>query len=146
VVVRSRWAGLKAPGLEVYTVTGMRKETAADGTHRHITEVCTQGGIRHTRQGVPLPEDRGCGGAPASDPVDGPEMPLGHRSSKVLAAIAAQPGACNREIADAAEVADQGQISKVLARLRNLGLIHDPGQWRVGEPHSWRLTARGQAY
>jgi hypothetical protein len=52
VVVRSGWAGLRAPGLEVYIVTGMRKETSADGTHRHITEVCTQGGIRHTRQEV----------------------------------------------------------------------------------------------
>ena len=58
--------------------------------------------------------------------------------------FAAQPGASNREIADAAEVADQGQISKVLARLRNLGLIHGPGQWRVGESHSWRLTARAR--
>jgi hypothetical protein len=71
-------------------------------------------------------------------------MPLGYRSCKVLMVIAAQPGASNREVADAAEVSDQGQISKLLARLQNLGLIHNPGQWRVGEPHSWRLTARGK--
>jgi DNA-binding IclR family transcriptional regulator len=70
-------------------------------------------------------------------------MSLGYRSCKVLTVIAAQPGASNREVADAAEVSDQGQISRILARLQNLGLIHDPGQWRVGEPHSWRLTARG---
>jgi hypothetical protein len=63
-------------------------------------------------------------------------MPLGHRS-------AAQPGASNREIADAAEVADQGQISKVLARLRNLGLIHDPGLCRyvAGVPSAGELVS-----
>jgi predicted transcriptional regulator len=70
-------------------------------------------------------------------------MSLGHRSCRVLAAIAAQPGASNREVADAAEVRDEGQTSRLLARLHDLGLIHDPGQWRVGEPHSWRLTTRG---
>jgi hypothetical protein len=62
----------------------------------------------------------------------------------VLVAIAAQPGASNREVADAAEVSDEGQVSKLLARLENLGLIHDPGQWRLGERHAWRLTARGK--
>jgi hypothetical protein len=71
-------------------------------------------------------------------------MTLGHRSCRVLAAIAAQPGASNREVADAAEVRDEGQTSKLLARLQLLGLIHDRGEWRVGEPHSWRLTARGK--
>jgi Protein of unknown function (DUF3892) len=52
VVVSRRWAGLRALELEVYIVTGVRKETSADGTHRHISGVCTQGGIRHTRQEV----------------------------------------------------------------------------------------------
>jgi hypothetical protein len=58
-------------------------------------------------------------------------MPLGYRSSRVLAVIAAQPGASNREVADAAEVSDQGQISKLLVRLQHLGLIHNPGEWRA---------------
>lgn len=58
--------------------------------------------------------------------------------------IAAQPGASSREVADAAGVSDDGQISKLLARLQSLGLIRDPGQRRVGEPHSWRLTAAGR--
>src|ERR1039458_5487739 len=52
VVVSPPWVGLRAVDLEVYIVTGVRKETSADGTHRHITEVCTQGGIRHTRHEV----------------------------------------------------------------------------------------------
>jgi DNA-binding MarR family transcriptional regulator len=71
-------------------------------------------------------------------------MSLGYRSCKVLMVIAAQPGASNREVADAAEVSDQGQVSKLLARLENLGLIHDRGEWRLGERHAWRLTARGK--
>ncbi len=71
-------------------------------------------------------------------------MPLGCRSRRALMVIAAQPGASNREVADAAEVSDQGQISKVLARLENLGLIHNPGEWRPGKRHAWRLTARGK--
>jgi len=53
-------------------------------------------------------------------------MPLGYRSSRVLAVFAAQPGASNREVANAAEVSDEGQISRLLARLQNLGLIHNP--------------------
>jgi hypothetical protein len=71
-------------------------------------------------------------------------MSLGYRSCKVLMVIAAQPGASNREVADAAEVSDEGQISRILAHLRSLGLIHEGGQWCAGQPHSWRLRARGR--
>jgi DNA-binding MarR family transcriptional regulator len=71
-------------------------------------------------------------------------MPLTYRTSRVLAAIAAQPDASNREVADAAGISDQGQVSKLLARLENLGLIHNPGEWHVGRRHKWRLTARGK--
>lgn len=38
--------------METYIVTGIREETVADGSHRHIIEVCTQGGIRHTLEEV----------------------------------------------------------------------------------------------
>jgi len=71
-------------------------------------------------------------------------VPPGHRSSTVLAVIAAQPGLSNREVAEAAEVSDEGQISRLLARLQSLGLIGNRGQWCPGQPHSWRLTARGR--
>ena len=71
-------------------------------------------------------------------------MPLGYRSSTALAVIAAQPGLNNREVAEAAGVSDQGQISRLLARLQGLGLIGNRGQWCPGQPHSWRLTARGR--
>jgi Protein of unknown function (DUF3892) len=35
-----------------YIVTGVRKALSADATHRHISEVCTQGAIRFTRHEV----------------------------------------------------------------------------------------------
>jgi DNA-binding MarR family transcriptional regulator len=71
-------------------------------------------------------------------------MRLTYRTLRVPAAIAEQPGACNREVAEAAEVSDQGQISRLLARLQDLGLIHSSGKRRLGEPHEWHLTTRGK--
>jgi hypothetical protein len=63
----------------------------------------------------------------------------------VLAAIAAAPGASNRLVAEAAGVVDQGQISKLLARLEHLGLIRNTGVGHVkGEPNAWELTVRGR--
>lgn len=38
--------------MAVYIVTGVREEISADGSHRHIIEVCTQGGIRQTLEEV----------------------------------------------------------------------------------------------
>ncbi len=71
-------------------------------------------------------------------------MQLGYRASRVLAVVADRPGATNREVAAAAGVSDEGQVSRLLTRLRGLGLIHDPSNTRPGQRHSWRLTARGR--
>jgi hypothetical protein len=52
----------------------------------------------------------------------------------------------NRQIADAAGIRDQGQISKLLARLEQLGLARNTAGGRVkGEPNAWALTERGEA-
>jgi hypothetical protein len=46
---------------------------------------------------------------------------------------------------DAAGVSDQGQISKLLLRLQNLGLICNSGDGPAkGEPNAWQLTSKGQ--
>jgi AcrR family transcriptional regulator len=83
-------------------------------------------------------------GAAEGDPLDGLEMRLTYRTLRVLKAIGEHPGASNRQIADRAEVADQGQISKLLARLERLGLIVNCGAGRdSGAANSWRLTSRG---
>jgi AcrR family transcriptional regulator len=81
--------------------------------------------------------------APA-DPLGGLDMRLTYRTLRVLATIAAAPGASNREVAQAAGVVDQGQISKLLTRLEGLGLIHNTGVGHVkGEPNAWQLTSKG---
>jgi AcrR family transcriptional regulator len=81
---------------------------------------------------------------PARDPLEGLEMRLTYRTLRVLAAIAAQSGASNRQLATAAEVQDQGQISKLLARLEHLGLIANTSEGHAkGEPNAWQLTPRG---
>jgi AcrR family transcriptional regulator len=71
-------------------------------------------------------------------------LPPTYRTLRVLRAIAEQPGACNRELADAAGIANKGQISKLLSRLQNFELIHNSGKKQLGDPHEWRLTARGE--
>jgi AcrR family transcriptional regulator/DNA-binding MarR family transcriptional regulator len=93
----------------------------------------------------PTPKARRTRSKPAKDPMDGLDMRLTYRTLRVLAAIADQPGASNREVANRAGVQDQGQISKLLARLDQLGLVDNAGQGRAkGEANSWRLTARGE--
>jgi AcrR family transcriptional regulator/DNA-binding MarR family transcriptional regulator len=83
---------------------------------------------------------------PAGDPLEGLDMRLTYRTLRVLAAIAGRPGASNRQVADAAGVADQGQISKLLTRLEHLGLVDNAGAGAQarGEANAWRLTAKGQ--
>ena len=72
-------------------------------------------------------------------------MRLTYRTVRVLIAIAARPGASNREVADASGVVDQGQISKLLTRLEHLGLIYNDGSGASrGEPNIWHLTPRGE--
>ncbi len=79
------------------------------------------------------------------DPLDGLDMRLTYRTVRVLLAIAAVPGASNRQVAAEAGIADQGQISKLLARLQHLGLIRNAGEGQPrGGPNAWTLTARGE--
>jgi chromosome segregation and condensation protein ScpB len=71
-------------------------------------------------------------------------MRLTYRTVRVLLAIASQPDSSNRQVATAAGIADQGQISKLLARLYTLGLIQNAGRDPAkGEPNAWSLTPRG---
>ncbi len=78
------------------------------------------------------------------DPLDGLDMRLTYRTVRVLIAIADHPQASNREVATAAGIADQGQISKLLTRLQSLGLIHNNGQGPLkGAPNAWALTPKG---
>jgi AcrR family transcriptional regulator/DNA-binding MarR family transcriptional regulator len=73
-------------------------------------------------------------------------MRLTYRTARVLEAIATCSGASNRVVADRAGVSDQGQISKLLARLERIGLLTntvEEGHHAKGEPNSWSLTSKG---
>ena len=91
----------------------------------------------------PLPKHAGAR-QPEGNPLGELEMRLTYRTVRVLMAIAAHPGSSNRAIADAAEVTDQGQMSKLLARLHDIGLIENAGGGAArGEPNAWTLTGKG---
>jgi AcrR family transcriptional regulator len=78
------------------------------------------------------------------NPPAGLEMRLTYRTMSALAAIAAQPGLSNREVSERAGIVDQGQISKLLARLAGLGLTVNVGAGQSGDANAWRLTVKGQ--
>jgi AcrR family transcriptional regulator len=79
------------------------------------------------------------------DPLDGLGMRITYRTVRVLMTIAEHPDASNRTVAAQAGIADQGQVSKLLARLEHLGLIENHGAGPVkGAPNAWQLTPRGE--
>lgn len=105
---------------------------------------------REQRRAAPRPRRRpAAAAAPPADPLRELDMRLTYRTLRVLAAIAELGGRgsdpSSREVADAAGVSDQGQMSKLLWRLQRAGLLANaaahPGR---GVPNAWRLTARGE--
>jgi AcrR family transcriptional regulator len=94
---------------------------------------------------APLPKQRT---DTRRDPLEAVNTRLTGRSLRVLSAIAELGGLgfgpSNREVADAAGVSDQGQISKLLHRLEDLGLLENAGAgYAKRAPNAWRLTPRG---
>jgi hypothetical protein len=93
----------------------------------------------------------GATGGKSITPPDAHSTPLEFRltvrTQLVLTAIEELAGRgldpSNRQIADAAGVSDQGQISKLLARLEGLGLLQNIGGETQGAPNAWQLTPRG---
>jgi AcrR family transcriptional regulator/DNA-binding MarR family transcriptional regulator len=77
------------------------------------------------------------------DPLHGISMRLTYRTVCVLEAVAERPGISNRAAADAAGVSDQGQMSKLLARLERYGLLENKRPSTKGEANSWFLTPAG---
>jgi AcrR family transcriptional regulator len=77
------------------------------------------------------------------DPLKDLDIRLTYRTMRVLAAVAERPGLNNRRVARESGVVDQGQISKLLARLEGIGLLVNVGESGHGEANAWRLTERG---
>ncbi|MEA2200358.1 MAG: hypothetical protein QOI89_954 [Solirubrobacteraceae bacterium] len=79
-----------------------------------------------------------------NQPLEGLEMRLTYRTLMVLGVVAEQPGLGNNQVSRRAGIRDQGQISKMLARLAHLGLMENTGKGqRAGGSNAWRLTAKG---
>jgi AcrR family transcriptional regulator len=100
----------------------------------------------------PVPVAHNNGRKAGADPLRDLDMRLTYRTIRVLLAIGAggpesDPRGSypsNRQVADAAGIRDQGQISKLLARLQQLGLIRNASDPRAkGAPNAWVLTERG---
>lgn len=78
------------------------------------------------------------------DPLEGLKMRLTYRTVRVLMFVGEHPGASNRQIAAGAGVDDQGQMSKLLARLARMDLVRNLGDGQKrGMPNAWELTERG---
>jgi AcrR family transcriptional regulator len=80
-----------------------------------------------------------------ADPLQDLPMRLTYRTMRVLVSVATRPGSSNRAIGEDAGIGDQGQASKLLARLHKLGLIENRGGDPArGEPNAWVLTPTGR--
>jgi AcrR family transcriptional regulator/DNA-binding MarR family transcriptional regulator len=105
---------------------------------------------REQERAAPAPADAPVHETPLAgkgevDALAGIPMRLTYRTMRVLEAITDDPGISNREVARRADIADQGQISKLLSRLERLGLISNTGEGHAkGEPNAWTLTPVGR--
>jgi AcrR family transcriptional regulator/DNA-binding MarR family transcriptional regulator len=106
---------------------------------------------RERKRTAPVPlvrdggEESGRQSTRHGDPLREVPMRLTYRTARVLQAAAAHPGASNRQIGELADMYDQGQISKLLARLQRLGLLENSGEGQArGESNAWRLTPLGE--
>jgi AcrR family transcriptional regulator len=90
----------------------------------------------------------GASARPARERTADLDFRLTVRTQMVLTAVAqlSERGSdpSNREVANAAGIADPGQTSKLLARLEGLGLLHNTGGQTQGVPNAWQLTSQGR--
>lgn len=103
---------------------------------------------RELDRSLPIPEKtRKVSPLLSVDPFKEAHMRLTYRTVRVLTATAEHPGASNRVIGEAAEITDQGQISKLLNRLKRNGLIANTGtEIGQGGPNAWTLTQAGNQF
>jgi AcrR family transcriptional regulator/DNA-binding MarR family transcriptional regulator len=93
----------------------------------------------------PFPERTGRRPMVCTDPLQELPMRFTYRTMRVLMSVAEQPGSSNRAVGESSGIGDQGQASKLLARLHKLGLIENQGGDPArGEPNAWTLTTTGR--
>jgi AcrR family transcriptional regulator len=119
-------AELVNPLMSMIVLPYLGSATAREELDRPVPELCKSS--RHA----------------AMDSLRELDMRLTYRTVRVLRAIGSHPGVSNRVVADASDIRDQGQASKLLARLEHLGLIENDREGRSkGESNMWRLTELG---
>jgi AcrR family transcriptional regulator len=106
---------------------------------------------RERKRRPPQPVEREVSGRPSrldvlqEDPLSEVPMRLTYRTARVLRAAAEYPFASNRLLGEEAGISDQGQVSKLLARLQRLGLLANTGEGQArGESNAWQLTPLGE--
>ncbi len=116
------------------------RELAGDLTAIVLAPYLGPAAARRERERVDAAGRRRVAETPAvSHPAASP-IRLTYRTVRVLLAVGDQPGASNRQIAQAAGVVDQGQMSKLLARLAERGVVRNDGG---PSGNSWELTESG---
>ena len=101
---------------------------------------------RELARAVPTPRTTNGAGSGGVFPFRDLGLRVTYRTLVVLEAVASNPGASNRRLGDVSGVSDQGQMSKLLARLERAGLLTNDGAGHVkGEPNVWHLTGQGRA-
>ena len=78
----------------------------------------------------------------SASPVD---YRLTVRTQMALAAVGGRPGLNNREISEIIGLSDQGQISRMLKRLSDQGLVENAQAHASRQVKAWRLTTDGEA-
>jgi AcrR family transcriptional regulator/DNA-binding MarR family transcriptional regulator len=67
------------------------------------------------------------------------------RTQLVLEVVAEHPGSSNQRVSELAGIADQGQISRLMMRLAEQGLVKNARGGGQGTPKAWHLTPEGAA-
>jgi AcrR family transcriptional regulator/DNA-binding MarR family transcriptional regulator len=99
---------------------------------------------------VPRPVERAAGRdrdalsrrAGVASPVD---YRLTVRTQMAMAAVAGRPGLSNLEVSEVIGVADQSQISRMMKRLQDQGLVENAQAHTKRQARAWRLTPDGEA-
>jgi DNA-binding MarR family transcriptional regulator len=78
----------------------------------------------------------------SASPVD---YRLTVRTQMALAAVAGRPGLSNREVSEIIGLSDQGQVSRMMRRLSDQGLVENTQGHSSRHMKAWRLTADGEA-
>jgi AcrR family transcriptional regulator/DNA-binding MarR family transcriptional regulator len=78
----------------------------------------------------------------SASPVD---YRLTVRTQMALAAVAGRPGLNNREVSEVIGLSDQGQVSRMMKRLSEHGLVENAPAGTKRVARAWRLTMDGEA-